>query len=393
MNITLKKAKRKIWWIQVHCTASREGEWQTVDDIWEIQRKRTDSKFRKIAYNYIVYLDGTIHEGRDVEEQPAGIKYDNKGAIAVVYVGGTITNPKNPKDPNGLPKDTRTLQQKESLDNLIRELCKLYEIKEIVGHYERAKKSCPCFNAKKEYNKYINSNVTVQDPYTIAGNFPSYNGNGGGSTVQSVSNTDVERNPCPPSYGSGSVYDTTSLMQPAEKFSGNTKEVCKKCYNYFRQNGCSDACAKGILANIYAESSFNYSVLGWDGSTSSGHFGIGGGLIGFYYNGLLKNIAKFYGKTTEIDNLNTAVKNSGLPYPRVPCSEKNRQHIKNKGFVFPFGLEDQLNYLVKECIKSNVKTMSDPRVAAKWWIDNVEKPSKRPDRWALYGNTINKMLE
>lgn len=391
MNITLKKAKRKIWWIQVHCTASREGEWQTVDDIWDIQKKRTDVKFKKIAYNYVVYLDGTIHEGRDVEEQPAGILSNNKGAIAVVYVGGTITNPKKPEDKNGLAKDTRTLQQKESLDNLIRELCKLYEIKEIVGHYEQADKPCPCFNAKKEYNKYINSNVTVRDPDAIAGNFSSYNGNGGGSSVQ-ISNTDVERKTCPPSYGSGSIYDTT-LMQPAEKFNGDAKEVCKKCYNYFRQNGCSDACAKGILVNIRAECSFDYSVLTWDGNEQQGHFGIGGGLIGFYYNGRLPELAKFYGKTDEINNLNTAVKNSGLPYPRVGYSAKNRQHIKNKGFVFPFGLEDQLRFITTAYIDSNLKTMSDPREVAKWWIDNIEKPLNKPDRWALYGNTIIKMLE
>ena len=391
MNITFKKAKREITWLQIHCTASREGQWQTVQEINKLHKDR--GLFgRCCAYHYVVYLDGTIHEGRNVEMVSAGLKHNNKGSIAIVYVGGTITNPKNPKDPNGLAKDTRTLEQKESMYNLVKELCKLYKINRIIGHYEVQNKPCPCFNAHEEYKHLIGDTTTVKGPNALTGTFPSY-GNGGGSTVQSLSNTDVERNPCPPSYGSGSVYDTTSLMQPAEKFSGNAKEVCKKCYNYFRQNGCSDACAKGILANIYAESGFNYSVLGWDGSTSSGHFGIGGGLIGFYYNGLLKNIANFYGKTPEIDNLNTEVKNSGLPYPRTPCSEKNRQHIKNKGFVFPFGLEDQLNYLVKECIKSNIKTMSDPRDAAKWWIDNVEKPAKKPDRWALYGNTINKMLE
>ena len=390
MNITLKKAKREITWLQIHCTASREGEWQTVQEIDKLHKDR--GLFGNCcAYHYVVYLDGTIHEGRNLEMVSAGLKHDNKGSIAIVYVGGTITNPKNPEDENGLAKDTRTLEQKESMYNLVKELCKLYKINRIIGHYEVQNKPCPCFNAHEEYKHLIGDTTTVKGPNALTGTFPSYNGNGGGSSVQ-ISNTDVERKTCPPSYGSGSIYDTT-LMQPAEKFNGNAKEVCKKCYNYFRQNGCSDACAKGILVNIRAECSFDYSVLTWDGNEKQGHFGIGGGLIGFYYNGRLPELAKFYGKTNEINNLNTAVKNSGLPYPRVGYSPKNRQHIKNKGFVFPFGLEDQLRFITTAYIDSNLKTMSDPREVARLWIENIEKPRDIVDRWALYGNTIIKMLE
>ena len=393
MNFKIRKTNRKITLIQVHCTASREGVWQTVDDIWEIQKNRKDSKFKKIAYHYIIYLDGSIHEGRNIDETPAGVIGYNKGAIAVVYVGGTITNPQKPQDLNGLAKDTRTKEQKESLLNLLTELVKLYPEATIHGHYEYANKPCPCFNAHEEYKHLTGDTSVVKGPDALTGNFSSYGNIGSEQTVNS--NTNVERNPCPPTTN---IFETNASgnetpMQPAEKFSGNTKEICKKCYNYFRQNGCSDACAKGILANIYAESGFNYSVLGWDGSKKGGHFGIGGGLIGFYYNGWLKDLAKYFNKTSEVDNLNTQVKNCGLPYPTTPASATNLKYIASKGFVFPFSFEQQLEFLVKKCIKSEIKTMTDPREAARWWINNIENPAYKPDRWAKNGNTILKMLE
>ena len=52
---------RKINEIIVHCTATPEGRHVTVADVDNWHRAR---KFNGIGYHYLIYLDGSIHEGR-----------------------------------------------------------------------------------------------------------------------------------------------------------------------------------------------------------------------------------------------------------------------------------------------------------------------------------------
>lgn len=191
--------------------------------------------------------------------------------------------------------------------------------------------------------------------------------------------------------GSGGGNET---MLPSQKFSGGTKEICKYIYNYFRNHNVSDAAVKGILANMYAESGFVYDVLGWDGNKRMTHCGIGGGLIGFYYHGRLPEIAKYFdGNTERIDSLNQQIINSGLPYPKSAGNSVNTKFIKDKGFHFPYSLDQQLDFILKKYITSEIKSMTDSQKAAEWWIKKIENPQKIVDRWKLYGNTIINMLE
>lgn len=139
----MKKSKRRIDYIVVHCTATPEGRWHDAKDIdiWHKQRG-----WKGIGYNYVVRLDGSIELGRDVDEIPSQVKGYNSHSIGVVYVGGIDKNTLH-------PKDTRTPQQKRALLELLKELRKLYPKAEILGHrdFPNVKKACPCFNAKNEY--------------------------------------------------------------------------------------------------------------------------------------------------------------------------------------------------------------------------------------------------
>ena len=139
----MKKSKRTIHYLVIHCSATPEGRAHTAKDIdlWHKQRG-----FTEIGYNYVILLDGTIELGRDVDKIPAHVDGYNKDSIGICYIGGV--------DKNTLqPKDTRTLFQKEALIKLLKELKKLYPDAEIQGHRDFAgvKKACPCFNAKEEY--------------------------------------------------------------------------------------------------------------------------------------------------------------------------------------------------------------------------------------------------
>lgn len=137
-----KKSKRRIDWIVVHCTATKEGRNHTAKEI-DLWHRRLG--WRGIGYNYVIGLDGKIEIGRDVDEVPSHTKGYNSNSIGVVYIGGV--------DESLKPKDTRTKEQKQSLLELLRDLKKLYPNAKILGHrdFPNVAKACPCFDAKKEY--------------------------------------------------------------------------------------------------------------------------------------------------------------------------------------------------------------------------------------------------
>jgi N-acetylmuramoyl-L-alanine amidase len=59
-----------------------------------------------IGYHYLIGLEGEIGLGRKESTIPAAVFGYNRGMIAIAYVGGM--------GPDGKPKDTRTVKQKEA---------------------------------------------------------------------------------------------------------------------------------------------------------------------------------------------------------------------------------------------------------------------------------------
>ncbi|EJW94183.1 N-acetylmuramoyl-L-alanine amidase [gut metagenome] len=133
---------RKVTLIIVHCSATREGSQL---DFAACRADHIRNRgFRDIGYHFYLTRDGEIHNGRDLEKTGAHCKGHNGHSIGICYEGGL--------DRNGLPCDTRTLEQKAVLLALLRELRRLYPTALIVGHHDlNPAKSCPCFDAAKEY--------------------------------------------------------------------------------------------------------------------------------------------------------------------------------------------------------------------------------------------------
>jgi N-acetylmuramoyl-L-alanine amidase len=131
----IKKSKRYINEIIVHCTATPAGRPHTVDDV---RRWHREKGWSDIGYHYLVYLDGTVHNGRDVDIAGAHCTGHNTNSIGVCYVGG-------------LGGDTRTEEQKAGLIRILTELRGLYPNAKIYGHRDFANKDCPSFDAKEEY--------------------------------------------------------------------------------------------------------------------------------------------------------------------------------------------------------------------------------------------------
>ena len=153
----LKKSERKITEIIIHCSATPDGKDYTVDDIrrWHKQRGYSD-----VGYHYIVYRNGILAQGRDVNIIGAHASGHNAHSIGICYIGGMSAD-------NTRPEDTRTLRQKGRLLSLLVDLRKLYPNARIVGHRDLSEdkngdgiiepsewmKACPSFDAKSEYHR------------------------------------------------------------------------------------------------------------------------------------------------------------------------------------------------------------------------------------------------
>lgn len=134
---TLKKSTRTIKEIILHCSATPEGKDYDVATIkkWHLQRGFSD-----IGYHYVIYRDGSIHNGRDVNISGAHCTNHNSKSIGVCYIGGLDSTGKN-------AKDTRTEEQKKSLVSLVKQLMSIYKLSasNVHCHNEYANKACPSF--------------------------------------------------------------------------------------------------------------------------------------------------------------------------------------------------------------------------------------------------------
>lgn len=133
---------RKIKRIILHCTATPEGKHFDVDTIrrWHVK----DRGWKDIGYHYVIYLDGSVHEGRPVEQAGAHTSGHNADSIGIVYVGGCDTKMK--------AKDTLNEAQETAMVNLIKSLRDEYGDLSLHGHNEFAAKACPSFKVAEKFD-------------------------------------------------------------------------------------------------------------------------------------------------------------------------------------------------------------------------------------------------
>lgn len=136
---------RPIRYIILHCSDTPTGRETTVADIdaWHIARGFNRLEHNRLAFNpalkaigyhFVVYLDGSIHTGRQVAEIGAHCAGCNSDSIGICLVGRGVF----------------TAAQWSALAELVRQLQITYPHTVIKGHYEtdtgRAQgKSCPGF--------------------------------------------------------------------------------------------------------------------------------------------------------------------------------------------------------------------------------------------------------
>ena len=132
---------RRIDYIIIHCSATREGQELPPEALDEMHRKRG---FSGTGYHYYIRRNGTVLSPRHIACIGAHVKGRNNHSIGICYEGGL--------DAHGHPADTRTPEQRTVLRLLVMQLRQRFPSAEVCGHcdFPDVHKACPCFDVKSE---------------------------------------------------------------------------------------------------------------------------------------------------------------------------------------------------------------------------------------------------
>lgn len=121
---------RDITKIIIHCSATPTDMDIGAEEIrgWHLARGWKD-----IGYHYVIRRDGTLEEGRPLEEHGAHTLGFNIGSIGICLVGGE-------------DRFDFTLDQMDVLVDLVEELEEKFPDATVHGHNEFSSKACPQFD-------------------------------------------------------------------------------------------------------------------------------------------------------------------------------------------------------------------------------------------------------
>jgi N-acetylmuramoyl-L-alanine amidase len=152
-NYLKKGRKMELKRLVIHCTATCEGREVTSGEIrhWHCDPVSCGGRgWKQVGYSDMIHLDGSVEnlvpynedDRVDNWEMTNGAAGFNGTSRHVVYVGGL--------DAKGRPKDTRTLQQKQALEEYVKKFRKAHPGAAVVGHHDlNPGKACPCFDVKE----------------------------------------------------------------------------------------------------------------------------------------------------------------------------------------------------------------------------------------------------
>jgi N-acetylmuramoyl-L-alanine amidase len=127
---------RQIDFLVVHCSATPQTTTvESIERYW-----KNNLKWASKGYHVLIDASGVAHRLAPDSAVCNGVAGHNATSLHVSYIGGAT-------------KDNRTMGQKSTLINVLREWRALYPNAKICGHRDfGAKKACPQFDAIKEYD-------------------------------------------------------------------------------------------------------------------------------------------------------------------------------------------------------------------------------------------------
>lgn len=126
--------------VTVHCAATPRGRDVKAATISQWDRE----KFGQVSYHWVIELDGNKVRTLNDDQKGAHVGGHNTGNIGICYVGGV--------EKDGKPADTRTLEQRKALKELIAYYHLKYPGVTVLGHrdWPGVKKACPSFDVKTQ---------------------------------------------------------------------------------------------------------------------------------------------------------------------------------------------------------------------------------------------------
>lgn len=130
---------RQITALVVHCSATPAGKPFRAADI---DRWHREKGWDGIGYHFVIPLDGSIEQGRPLDEPGAHVEGHNKTTIGICLIGGV--------DAFGKPAETFNIEQYAALELLLRGLRARWPTAEILGHrdFPGVRKACPSFDVR-----------------------------------------------------------------------------------------------------------------------------------------------------------------------------------------------------------------------------------------------------
>ncbi len=149
-----KMKPANIRYLVIHCSATKSNQNYSLE---QLERDHRQRGFERGGYHYYIRRDGGIYIMRKHSEVGAHCQGFNRCSLGICYEGGL--------DSLGRPCDTRSEEQKRSLEHLLRLLRLCYPEVLVVGHRDMSPdrngdgrisrdewiKVCPGFEVRDEY--------------------------------------------------------------------------------------------------------------------------------------------------------------------------------------------------------------------------------------------------
>lgn len=158
----------EVLYIMLHTSATPENLNFGADHLISFFLKNL--KWSKPGYHFYITKDGKIHQLVKVpvngilnwENLAWGEPLANRNGIHVCYEGGLRQVNKSM-----VPADTRTEEQKQSMERLVKYLLSVYPKSKVLGHNQMRNKACPSFFVPKWASeiKISDDRIYKLDPY------------------------------------------------------------------------------------------------------------------------------------------------------------------------------------------------------------------------------------
>ncbi len=126
--------------VVVHCSATKADQDVTFETIkrWHMLERA----FIDIGYHWVIARDGSVIQGRCIDDWDAHVLEHNHESVGICLVGGL--------DKNGGADDNFTPIQKHMLKFLVAGCQSLWPEAVVKGHYHfNGDKDCPCFDVEQ----------------------------------------------------------------------------------------------------------------------------------------------------------------------------------------------------------------------------------------------------